>query len=202
MANRREKLADALAVVLSDEGSAAAIARCIAEGWRLKELARGPLAPLWTVDLAGPSPASRLAVTDPREAWEALAARGVIPASWVEDPRRAFHDGEERSLRTFRSGGVRFDHVDRTAILAPHPPTVAACVALASDPEGVTTAEAIAREVTGVERVVWYVMPSWVVAEHVERVGPRHRTAAVTRATGYVVRWWDHSHVALLCQEL
>lgn len=31
-----------------------------------------------------------LAITDPREAWEALFARGLVPEQWIENPARAF----------------------------------------------------------------------------------------------------------------
>lgn len=59
-------------------------------------------------------------ITDAAAAWQALAARAVIPAAWIDDPRRSF------------AGSRR------------HPPTVAACVALACDPAGMATVEALA----------------------------------------------------------
>lgn len=61
---------------------------------------------------------------EPGAAWEALAVRGVIPAAWLHEPRRAFDGG--RSER--------------------HPPSVRACVAIAGDPEAVSQVEALALE--------------------------------------------------------
>lgn len=54
--------------------------------------------------------------------WEALATRGLIPDAWIDDARRRFH------------GGGRW------------PPSVTEAVLMASDPEGVALAEALARE--------------------------------------------------------
>jgi len=61
-----------------------------------------------------------------REAWEALATRGIIPAAWVDDPAREYAVG----------GGAT----------CAHPPTTGACVLLASDVPGVLRAEALADE--------------------------------------------------------
>ncbi len=63
-------------------------------------------------------------VTEPREAWEALASREIVPLSWVG-----------ASERTFRNGWMRM-----------YPPTVEAALMLGSDAEGVLTAEALVRE--------------------------------------------------------
>jgi hypothetical protein len=111
---------------------------------------------------------------DVAEFWEALDARGVTPG-WASDARRLFEGpleccGEE-SGPTCTCGGVpTYRH---------HPPTVADCLALASDPQGVATAETIAREVTGCERVVWRVVPRITA-----RVGP---AAPALDALGYAI---------------
>lgn len=66
----------------------------------------------------------------PAEAWEAMASRGIIPADWAPHETRCFvPDGD---------GGV--------VALGGCPPTIAACVAFASDVAGVLTAEALAWE--------------------------------------------------------
>lgn len=83
-------------------------------------------------------------VRDPREAWEMLAGRGVIPDDWVGGSARRFSRGQ----------------------FAAAPPTLAGVVAIAADPEGVLEAERLAREVAGRltdwgvgrgARVVWHV---------------------------------------------
>jgi len=61
-----------------------------------------------------------------RDAWEALATRGLIPAGWVDDPAREYAVG----------GGAP----------SPHPPSASACVLLASDAPNVLRAEALADE--------------------------------------------------------
>lgn len=69
---------------------------------------------------------------DPQSVWEALAARGVIPAGWLDEGRRAF----------VAAGGA----------LTATPPSTEAAVALASDPEGVAEAEALALEAAALLR--------------------------------------------------
>lgn len=180
---KRERLADALACVT--EHAAAEWAPYVG---RVLLTDRGPVTPwlygnaraIWTV-------------TDPAEAWEVLATRGVIPLAWVGDERRAFACAacQGRGSRTYvdpETGEHEWDpcHVcDRLCAacggdgadddatggdclncagtgyegtgLLPHPPTVADAVALCSDVPGVLAAEALAREITGRERVVWRV---------------------------------------------
>lgn len=63
-------------------------------------------------------------VTDPREAWEALASREIVPLSWVGATGRTFRNGWKRA----------------------YPPTVDAALMLGSDAEGVLTAEELVRE--------------------------------------------------------
>lgn len=80
-------------------------------------------------------PFRELACDGPADAWELLAARGLIPMDWVDDPRRRF----------LADGGPG----------VPHPPTVLGAVLLASDTAGVLRAEALARELTELPRVTW-----------------------------------------------
>jgi hypothetical protein len=63
-------------------------------------------------------------VRDPREAWEALAARDLIPMAWVGGAARTFRNGWKRSA----------------------PPTVDAAVMLGADAAGAATAEELVRE--------------------------------------------------------
>jgi hypothetical protein len=87
-------------------------------------------------------------ILDAREAWEAMAARGLIPMEWVGAAERGF----------LASRATREE---------PWPPGVRFAVTLASDPQGIATAEVLAREVAArlapwglasPARVVWRVM--------------------------------------------
>lgn len=101
------------------------------------------------------------------ELWETLATRGVIPAEWVGDERRVFDCDPDAATTAACNACGRVDAEHPMA----HPPDVGCCLALASDPVGVATAEALAREVaarlvpwglldTHQRRVVWRVVAS------------------------------------------
>ena len=109
---------------------------------------------------------------DPAEAWELLAARGVIPRAWVErDPGRrrarceclvcAIHTRPSVRARCPACRGVGGAVSDGAA-----PPTVRGCLTLASDPDGVERAEALARELSvrlgarcaGDPAITWWVI--------------------------------------------
>lgn len=84
-------------------------------------------------------------VKDARVAWDTLVARGLVPVAFADDPTRAYHSGNRGIFST--------------------PPTVAACVAVASDIPGLRRAEAIAGEliarlrpwgVKPFEQTVWH----------------------------------------------
>lgn len=88
--------------------------------------------------------------TSPDDAWESMAARGLVPHDWAPHATRRFlaPDGEATA----------------------HPPSREACAAVASDATGVATAEALALELLarldpwGVECapvVTWVVAPTW-----------------------------------------
>ncbi len=113
-----------------------------------------------------------LDIVDPEEAWEALASAGLIPMRWIGDARRSF----VRRLLCLECGGDGQVSVNEPFIAPnrpnvmfnppapiaapcsfceargwfetpkPHPPTLAACAAIASDPEGISTAELLAAE--------------------------------------------------------
>lgn len=100
---------------------------------------------------------------DPREFWELLSTRDVIPAAWVHDERRAFVCGDHTKSR----GPCEHCGDDRMGGVAPHPLSVNDALALTADVPGVLTAEALAREVAtrlGVRadlRVVWRVVAGY-----------------------------------------
>lgn len=74
-------------------------------------------------------------VSDGAEAWEVLAARGLIPVEWAEDSKRSFR------------GGVR-DRWGRVRMTAEAtPPDVRSAMTIAADPSGILAAERLAREV-------------------------------------------------------
>jgi hypothetical protein len=82
---------------------------------------------------------------DGRDVWLALAAAGAIPASWIEDPRRAFRAPRgqpgtaPRRLLSEQSGAL-------PSRVAAWPRTGADARALARDPDAVDRAEALARD--------------------------------------------------------
>lgn len=107
---------------------------------------------------------ARFTTTDPREAWEALCAAGLIPADWVESAERHFHAAFCTCLAA-RLGGCRLCHDGR--IYLAHPPTIEACVAFAADVPNVLAAEAIARAYGARHwplhrfRIGWWLRPAW-----------------------------------------
>jgi hypothetical protein len=80
---------------------------------------------------------------DGRDLWESLAARDIVPDSWLADGRRDF-------LPTSSVAGKRW-LVDNESVMAaacePVPLAVSDAATLALDARGVTTAEALAREI-------------------------------------------------------
>lgn len=158
----------------------------------LADVHRGPLAGVcgrqarrWSEgvewECGGVALLTRWEITDPREAWELLATREVIPLAWLDDPRRRFVcatcRGDGVHYQT-RDGGARNTPYDCPACaggMIQHPPTVAECVAFASDPAGVMTAEAIARQITGCERVVWRVEPRAQIEKSIRTLRGRPR---------------------------
>lgn len=117
---------------------------------------------------------------DPRACWEALAARSVIPADWVDTPTRRFEalvdfgrwqGGDPDALPrgwvgppNLRMYGLR----QELFAFAAHPPTLPAVVTFAADPAGVAAAEVIAVELSA-RLAPWGVTPtrqfSWAFVE-------------------------------------
>jgi hypothetical protein len=108
-------------------------------------------------------------VCDPDEAWELFVSRGLVPPDWLAD-----WDRDAPCGHTWRDEIADRDRADKPCpdcrvARAPRrlfdcglgcepgtaPPTVAACVAFASDAANVLAAEAIVREATGAVFVVW-----------------------------------------------
>lgn len=105
--------------------------------------------------------------TDPAAAWETFASRGILPADWTDDQRRAF----EAPVGTHPAVLAR--RVPWAPMALSHPPTLGGCVAFAADPTGVLTAEAVARELCARrpamheragDRVLWRVLDPLAVA--------------------------------------
>jgi hypothetical protein len=89
---------------------------------------------------------------DAAEVWETLAARGVIPSEWMGDGERVFAEDErppalaERAFNDQPTYAAVQRYLEEGPRLCDVPPTVAAACALASDVQGMTTAERVARE--------------------------------------------------------
>ncbi|MDP3277543.1 MAG: hypothetical protein Q8Q09_20320 [Deltaproteobacteria bacterium] len=73
-------------------------------------------------------------VNDGDEAWEVLAARGLIPVEWYGESARSFRGGRRD----------RFGRVQRISLA--EPPDVLSAIALGSSPQGVLAAEQLTRE--------------------------------------------------------
>lgn len=176
----RARLVDAVACVMGDELPA------------LGDWLQDPLAALLAA-----SPLS------PAEAWEALAARGVIPLEWVtawdtESPcPHGRHDLLRNHWRTdapctacyVARAPRRIFRGDEGSAAGAHPPTVAACVALAADAANVLAAEALARE--AVARLALWGAPQPARVEW--RVGAWDvgRSVWALRSAVYALPWRD-----------
>lgn len=114
----------------------------------------------WVGEGDGRPRATALAITNPREAWEAMATAGLIGAGDVECERRRFEAEASGGLPV---GAYDYEaRGDRAVVLQPHPATVADCVAFAADWPNVLRAEAIARECYPLRTrsgVIWRVAP-------------------------------------------
>lgn len=106
-------------------------------------------------DATGRRTLAHLSALSRREAWEVLVARGLIPMSWVDDPRRRFVRFTPDSVGIECHHG--FDHCPECDGSLASPASAAECLVFASDIEAAITAEAIARELTKHDRVMWRV---------------------------------------------
>ncbi len=107
---------------------------------------------------------------DRAQVWERLIARGLIPEDWLDTPTRRFvlepYPKDEYTRYDPKSGRYVLRAPNQSAI----PSSVEAIVTVASDPLGVTTAEAYAQELVARYRaladvcpfggVLWRVLPS------------------------------------------
>ncbi|MFO0558956.1 MAG: hypothetical protein U0269_13135 [Polyangiales bacterium] len=143
-------------------------------------------------------------ITDPAEAWEALAARSVIPLSWLAHPtRQIVADG----VKCPRCRDPFIGHSKRCPV-ASTPATVRAAVALAADPDAVEAVEALALEAFArmrptaekPRRIVWRVVGSDApTVLYTKRPGAHlapsiHKELlvagdALAKATGLVTQW-------------
>ncbi|MBL8683609.1 MAG: hypothetical protein JNK05_30845 [Myxococcales bacterium] len=145
-------------------------------------------------------------ITDPAEAWEALAARDVVPLSWVSHPtRQVVVDG----VKCPRCRDPFVGHT-RKCPRAAVPATVAAALTLASDPATVETVESLAleafarirRNADRPRRVIWRVVggdyPSVLYRKRPAQilVSSPHGTIieagdALAKSAGIDGRWWS-----------
>lgn len=105
----------------------------------------------------------------PSAAWEAFADRGVIPAAWRDSDDRLFtraYDSHGENLRRWWSAQPYIVLADQSQWEAERRPTsLSDALALAADPDGITTAEDLARSVCAISeghhpaRIVWRVVP-------------------------------------------
>lgn len=128
---RRTKLSHALAMVWGYEAPPELVSPARVQLWT-QSLGRGCPAHYYPEHRC---PVCAKALRDPAATWEALAARGVIPAEWVQSESRLFADDTTEATKR---GAVLFE-------FSAHPPTVAACVAVSADVPGILAAEELAR---------------------------------------------------------
>ncbi|MDB4994439.1 MAG: hypothetical protein JWM74_1871 [Myxococcaceae bacterium] len=106
-------------------------------------------------------------ITDPVDAWAALS--NVLPLPLSTNPSRRF----ERAPFLLPKPGEPPTAPTLGVELTRSPPTIAACLALASDPAGILAAEDLAREavrrlapwgVPPLRATIWTVVPKWPLA--------------------------------------
>jgi hypothetical protein len=138
-------------------------------------------------------------VEDAAEAWEMLAARGLIPAEWMGDGERVFADDgpppalADRGFSGHPTHAAVLRYLSEGPLLCDGPPTVLAAWTLGSDVAGMTTAERVAREAVRLlapwgapqpSRVCWRIVDP---AEWDTQPGDyRHMPAAVAVGCSFV----------------
>jgi len=146
----------------------------------------------------------------PGEDWSIRATGRVASGETLAFDVRVSRDvlwglrGRAELDRTAREAGSQatwgLERVARERTLS-HPPTVAACVALAADVQGVLAAEALARAFTGCARVAWRVgAASRFAWSPLDAEG--RRVFADVVALGYAVHAADEHRVQLVCPAL
>lgn len=109
----------------------------------------------------------------PVEAWEMLAARGLVPFAWLDEPARRFYDAGDLTCScgaAWRHHGPSPAHL-LSAVDAPRdhytevPSGFAALLAIAARATDVASLEPLAREAMGARVVAWEVRttyrPAW-----------------------------------------
>jgi len=150
---------------------------------------------VWSTEPAGRTRWVPFPALSPGEAWDAFAARGVIPSAWLDADARWFHraDGEPGvDHRRWWSATPFVAQAGLSPWVAERRPTsLPDAFALASDPEGVEAAEAFARAACGTStaRVIWRILP-----------GERLREALL--ATGYALLAAERDVVVLACPSI
>lgn len=103
----------------------------------------------------------------PGEAWDAFAAHGVIAAAWLDTDARWFvraNDEHGENLRRWWSATPFLAQAGQSQWDSERRPTsLSDAVAIASDPDGIAAAEALAREACSMmglrpTRVVWRIL--------------------------------------------
>lgn len=88
-------------------------------------------------------------IIDPRQAWSALAVGNTIPATWDDSADRAFFAVPCPECPLDANGDLGHygcPSCKASAFQFSYPRNVAACLTIASDPEGILRAEGIAKE--------------------------------------------------------
>ncbi|WP_394828110.1 hypothetical protein [Pendulispora albinea] len=83
---------------------------------------------------------------DPAAVWAALASHGVIPASWLDDPRRHFRLARRSRVKARCTRRLNEHSTCTPSSVGTYPDCAEDAVAIASDAQGVEAAEALARE--------------------------------------------------------
>jgi hypothetical protein len=87
----------------------------------------------------------------PREAWEALVTRGMIPGEWLDDPRRGFQaplspQHMSTAKRPPRDAPLTVDHTKTAPAISRRPMSPRMAALLAADVPGIVTVEHLVRE--------------------------------------------------------
>lgn len=200
---QRARLAEALACVTdwSAERWRAVLERDggRVDGWR----GVGPLVPPATA-------------TDPADAWETMASRGLIPAGWIEQETRGFRaEGACTSrCRDLRNAeGEWCEHKHPRGML--YPADVPSCVAIASDAPNIGAVEAIALETARTfyaepdrstqlrpTHVVWRVLPLDVARTRLRGHPDAEPGWREILRLGYALDGVDDDAVVLVCPAL
>lgn len=167
---------------------------------------------------SGPRFAIRSELAVPKRAWEALASAGVIPAYFADSSARSFVSrgtcvdcGGKGTKGAAHAECINCEGEGWIETATPYPDTVNGCLSIASDPEAIVTAEALARESVYAidgglhQHIQWQLVPADHASVMVSfgtvgnqlrhtfslgRPGTAERNIA---QLGYVLSWWECS---------